>query len=265
MRMWDSPLRSVRSAAFLAGAAAVLLSANSVLNDFAFDDRLIITANTPIQDLSTLPEALVSPYWPNEYGRDLGLWRPVATAIYGIQWAAWGENPAMFHVMNVILHGVVTALVVLVLAELAPLALAFVAGLLFAVHPVHVEAVANVVGLAEVLSSAFYLGACLVFLRAGERIGLRRGAAITLLFLLAFLTKESAVTLLGVLFLLDGARDNVDFKDVLSYVRRRWAIYVSLTAATGIILIGRYAVLGSVASPLAPLGAALLQNDVSRI
>ncbi len=265
MRMWDSPLRSVRSAAFLAGAAAVLLSANSVLNDFAFDDRLIITANTPIQDLSTLPEALVSPYWPNEYGRDLGLWRPVATAIYGIQWAAWGENPAMFHVMNVVLHGVVTALVVLVLAELAPLALAFVAGLLFAVHPVHVEAVANVVGLAEVLSSAFYLGACLVFLRAGQRIGLRRGTAITLLFVLAFLTKESAVTLLGVLFLLDGARDNVDFRDVLSYVRRRWAIYVSLTAATGLILIGRYAVLGSVASPLAPLGAALLQDDVPRI
>jgi hypothetical protein len=265
MKMWDSPLRSVRSAAFLAGAAAVLLSANSVLNDFAFDDLLIITTNTPIQELSTLPEALVSPYWPNEYGRDLGLWRPVATAIYGIQWAAWGENPAMFHVMNVVLHGVVTALVVLVLSELAPLAFAFVAGLLFAVHPVHVEAVANVVGLAEVLSSVFYLGACLVFLRAGERIGLRRGAAITLLFVLAFLTKESAVTLLGVLFLLDGARDNVDFRDVLSYVRRRWAIYVSLTAATGLILIGRYAVLGSVASPLAPLGAALLQDDVARI
>ena len=136
MRTWDSPLQSVRSAAFLAGAAAVFLSANTVLNDFAFDDLLIIIENTQIQDLGTLPEALVSPYWPNENGRDLGLWRPVSTALYGIQWAIWGENPAMFHVMNVVLHGVVTALVVLVLAELAPLALAFVAGLIFAVHPV---------------------------------------------------------------------------------------------------------------------------------
>ena len=265
MRTWDSPLRSVRSAAFLAGAAAVLLSANSVLNDFAFDDLLIIIENTSIQDLATLPEALVSPYWPNEYGRDLGLWRPLATAFYGVQWAFWGENPAMFHVLNVVLHGVVTALVVLVLAELAPLALAFVAGLLFAAHPVHAEAVANVVGLAEVLSSALYLGACLVFLRAGERITLLAGGAITLLFVLAFLAKESAVTLPGVLFLLDGARDNVGFKEALSYVRRRWAIYVSLTTAAGLILIARYAVLGSVASPLAPLGAALLQDDVARI
>ena len=83
MKTWDSPLQSVRSAAFLAGAAAVLLSSNSVLNDFAFDDLSVIVENTAIQDLGTLPEALISPYWPNEYGRLLGLWRPVATALYG--------------------------------------------------------------------------------------------------------------------------------------------------------------------------------------
>ena len=216
MRTWDSPLQSVRSAAFLAGAAAVLLSANSVLNDFAFDDLSIIVQNTSIQDLGSLPEALVSPYWPNEYGQALGLWRPLATAFYGLQWALWGENPAMFHVMNVLLHGVVTALVVLVLAQLAPLALAFVAGLLFAAHPVHVEAVANVVGLAEVLSSALFLGACLVFLRAGERIALLPGAAITLLFVFAFLAKESAVTLPGVLFLLDQVAFRVTVRSDMS-------------------------------------------------
>ena len=265
MRTWDSPLRSVRSAAFLAGAAAVLLSANSVLNDFAFDDLPLIVQNTRIQDLDTLPEAMASPYWPNEFGRALGLWRPVTTALYGIQWAVWGENPAMFHITNVLLHGVVTALVVLVLAELAPLALAFVAGLLFAVHPVHVEAVANVVGLAEIFSSAVYLGACLIFLRAGERITLLPGTAITLLFVLAFLAKESAITLLGVFFLLDGARDNVGVKEALSYVRRRWAIYVSLTAAAALILTARFVVLGSLASPLPPLGARLLQEEVPRI
>ena len=237
-----------------------------MLNDFTFDDLPIITENTSIQDLGTLPEALVSPYWPDEYGgKGLGLWRPLATALYGLQWAVWGENPAMFHVVNVLLHGVVTALVVLVLAELAPLALAFVAGLLFAAHPVHVEAVANVVGLAEVLTSALYLGACLVFLRSGSRIALLPGVAITILFVLAFLTKESAVTLPGVLFLLDGARDNVGFRGALSYVRRRWAIYVSLTAAAGLLLTARYAVLGSVVAPMAPLGAALLQDDVPRI
>ena len=265
MRTWDSPLRSLRSAAVVAGAAAILLSANSVLNDFAFDDIPIITENTGIQDLGSLPEALVSPYWPNEYGHDLGLWRPVTTALFGMQWAVWGENPAMFHAVNVLLHGVMTALVVLVLSELAPLALAFVAGLLFAVHPVHVEAVANVVGLAEVVSSTLYLSACLVFLRAGDRIRFLPGAAITLLFVLAFLAKESAVTLPGVLFLLDGARNNTGIAEALSYARRRWAIYVSLATAAGLILVARYVVLGNVVNSLAPLGADLLQGDVPRI
>lgn len=265
MTAWSSPLRSVRSAALLAGAVAVLLSANSLLNEFAFDDLPIITENTGLQDLSTLPEALVSPYWPNEYGQSLGLWRPVTTALFGIQWAIWGESPTMFHALNVLLHGVVTALVVLILAELAPLGLALVAGLLFAVHPVHVEAVANVVGLAEVLSSALYLGACLIFLKSGNRITFLPGAAITLLFVLAFLTKESAVTLPGVLFLLDGARDNVGIKEAPSYARRRWAIYTSLAAAAAIVLVARGAVLGTMASSMAPLGADLLREDVPRI
>ena len=265
MRTWDSPLRSVRSAAYLAGAAAVLVSVNVVFNDFTFDDLPILVENTRIQDFGTLPEAFVTPYWPGEYGQDLGLWRPATTALLAMQWAVWGENPAMFHVVNLVLHGVVTALVVLVLAELTPIALAFIAGLLFAVHPIHVEAVANVVGFAEIFSSVLYLLACLLFLRSGIRITLRRGAAITVLFLVAFLAKESAVTLPGVLFLLDGARADTRVREVLSYVRRRWPIYASLTAVAGLVLVARSAVLGNIASSVAPLGAELLQHDVPRI
>ncbi len=265
MRLGWPPARSVRSAAFLAAAVAVLLSANSVANDFAFDDRSIIVESELIHDLATLPEAMASPYWPNEYGRDLGLWRPVTTGLYGLQWALWGENAAAFHLLNVLLHGVVTALVVLLLAELAPLPLAFVAGLLFAVHPVHVEAVANVVGLAEIFFSALYLGACLVFLKGGQRLGLVRLGVITALFAGALLAKESAVTLPGVLLLLDGARRDVRVRDVLSYLRQRWALYGSLVATAAGILLLRYQILGSLARPFAPLGAELLEEGVPRI
>ena len=265
MQLWRSPFQHVRTAAFLAAAVAILLSANSVLNDFAYDDRLIIIESELIQDLSTLPEAAVSPYWPGEFGEALGLWRPVTTGLFGLQWALWGENPAAFHALNVLLHGAVTALVVLLLAELAPLGLAFVAGLLFAVHAVHVEAVANVVGLAEVLSSILYLGACLIFVRRREHLGLLPGVAIAGLFAVAFLTKESAVTLPGVLFLLDGARENSSARGALAYLRRRWAIYSSLVAVAAAVLVGRQWVLGSIADPLAPLGADLLSGAVPRI
>ena len=265
MRLGRSPLQSLHSAAFLAGAAAVLLSANSVANDFAFDDRSIIVESELIHDVATLPEAMASPYWPNEYGRDLGLWRPVTTGLYGLQWALWGENAAAFHLLNVLLHGVATALVVLLLAELAPLLLAFIAGLLFAVHPVHVEAVANVVGLAEIFSTVLYLGACLVFLKSGQRLGPSRLVVITAFFAAALLTKESAVTLPGVLFLLDGARRDVPVSEALRYLRQRWALYGSLAVTSVGILLLRYQILGSLARPLSPLGAELLENGVPRI
>ena len=265
MGLLHSPFSHIRTAAFLAATAAILLSANSVLNDFAYDDRLVIVENDLVQDLSTLPQAVSSPYWPGEFGKALGLWRPVATAMYGLQWTLWGETPGAFHVVNVLLHGVVTALVVLLLAEIATPTLAFVAGLLFAAHSVHVEAVANVVGLAEVLSSVFYLSACLIFLRRRGDLGFPAGAAIVGLFTVAFLTKESAVTLPGVLFLLDGAREDTHVGGWLDYLRRRWALYGGMALVAVAVLLGRHAVLGSIANPLAPLGADLLEGPVPRI
>ncbi|NIP96229.1 MAG: hypothetical protein GWO24_23480, partial [Akkermansiaceae bacterium] len=80
---------------------------------------------------------------------------------------------------------------------LLPFAGALAGALVFAVHPVHVEAVANVVGRAEVLSSVFYLLSCLLFVRWREGLGVGRTAALCGLYAAAFLTKESAVTLPG--------------------------------------------------------------------
>ena len=76
-----------------------------------------------------------------------------------------GENPTLYHAVNVVGHGLVSLLVVLVLAHLVTLPIAFAAGLLFAVHPVHVEAVSNVVGGAEVLAAGFFMLALLLHLR----------------------------------------------------------------------------------------------------
>eukprot|EP00854_Cymbomonas_tetramitiformis_P002455 gene2455-3189_t len=73
------------------------------------------------------------------------------------------------------------------------------AGLLFAVHPVHTEAVANVVGRAELLSAVYFMLSLLCFLRLGRKrtnpIGL---GAVIILAGLGMLSKEQAVTVLGV-------------------------------------------------------------------
>jgi hypothetical protein len=264
MRVWESPLKSVRVAAVFAGAVAILVFLNSLENGFAFDDLHIVLTNTGIHQLSTLPEALTSPYWPGAHGLALGLWRPMVTGVFGLEWALWGSIPVGYHVVNVILHGGVTVLVVLLLGEILPVAGAFLAGLLFALHPVHVEAVANVVGMAEMEAAFFFLLAALLIQRGGKRLSPGRLTLVLLLYALAFLAKESAITLLGVVLLLDSAREDLTLGDLPRYLRDRWPLYGGMLLVAGVLLFARFQVLGSLARPFAPLGAHLLE-EIPRI
>lgn len=264
MRRWDSPLRSVRSAAILAAALGALVSANSLENEFAYDDIHIISSNPDIQSLETLPGALAKPYWPGLYGQQLGLWRPTTTLILGLEYAVVGENPVLYHLVNVVAHAAVTALVVVLLAQLMSVPAAAAAGFLFAVHPVHVEAVANVIGMAEIVPALFYLLACLVHVRGPATTGWGRTVGIALLYALAFGGKESAVTLPGALFLLDAARGRLGFQELPGYVGRRWRLYLGLVSVAAAMLWGRLAILGSIAHPFGPLGADLLM-EIPRI
>lgn len=264
MTLWESPLRSLRAAAVVAGAVAVLAFLNALGNGFAFDDLHILLENPGIQSLETLPGALVRPYWPGELGKGLGLWRPLVTLAYGLEWALWGENATAFHLVNVLLHGAVTFLVVLLLGGILPVPGAFLAGLLFALHPVHVEAVANVVGMAELQAAFFFLLAALLIQKSGERMSVASLFLVLLLFAAAFLTKESAITLAGVVLLLDASREDLTLRDLPRYLRRRWPLYGGMTLIATLLLYARFRVLGSLARPFAPLGADLLE-EVPRI
>lgn len=260
MIRFDSPLRDARSAALLVAGVAIFAYANSLANDFAFDDHHIVVENTPIQSLETLPGAVIRPYWPNEYGRELGLWRPVTTAAFGIQWIVGGGSPLIFHVVNVAGHAAAAVLVLLVLLYLMPLPAALVGAFVFAVHPVHVEAVANVVGFSEIFSTAFLLAACLIHLRNGASPGWGGPLAVGAFYALGFGAKESAVTLPALIFLLDAARGTIALSNLGTYAREHWRTYVIMAAVAGALLVGRLEVLGSVAHPFAPLGAGQLEE-----
>ena len=253
-----------RTSAWIVGVVAALVYASSLGNGFAYDDMPIIVGNADIQSVETLSGAIVSPYWPGEYGRQLGLWRPTTTGMLGVQWIVGDGSPLLFHAVNVAGHALTTVLVFLLFVHLMPLLGALAAGLVFAVHPVHVEAVANVIGLAEVISTAAIVGAALVHVRGSEVTGWARALSVAALYAIAFGAKESAVTLPGVVFLLDAARGRLGVGDVPEYVARRWRLYLAMGAVAGGLLLTRFAILGSIADPLAPLGADLLR-EVPRI
>jgi tetratricopeptide (TPR) repeat protein len=139
-----------------------------------------------------------------------------------------------------------------------------VAGLVFAVHPVHVEAVANVVGMAEILSCVAILLACLVHVRGPAVSSWPRALAVGVLYALAFGAKESGVTLPGLILLLDAARQRLGFADLGAYLRDRWRVYAVMALVAAALIGGRLAILGSVANPFPPLGAGLL-TEVPRI
>ncbi len=191
-------------AAWIAGAAAVAVFLPALWNGFAGDDLVAVRDNPAAHSVGAALRAWFEPYWPGEW-RWAGLYRPVTILSYGLDWSLAGGATWWLHLVNVLLHAVVTAMVVGVLAAWLPPVATLVGGLLFAVHPVHVEAVANIVGRAELLVAIGLLGAVLAARRYRRAASSKARSAWLAVVLLAVLgsmfAKEHGVIALGVLAL----------------------------------------------------------------
>lgn len=245
------------SVAVLAAVAACAVYANAVRNGYALDDDYILRNNPLVHGLGSVGTLLGSPYWP---GSD-EMYRPVTLLSFAVEWALFGDAPGVFHAVNVLLHAVAAALVAgLVLRLGGGRAAALGAGLLFAVHPVHVEAVANLVGRAEVLATLGVLAACHVYLGAA-RLDPRRVALIAVLYLLALGAKESAVALPALLLVLDAVRARQAPAPAGGLLRRNVPVLVVLAAALAVYVAVRMAVLGWVETDPAPYMRGLSTAD----
>ncbi|MDZ4747340.1 MAG: tetratricopeptide repeat protein [Saprospiraceae bacterium] len=138
---------------------ALLIYIPSFNADYTLDDVLIVEDNSFVKSPDQIPAIWTSHYWAGKVdATDTGLYRPLTLTTYNIQYALTGETPAPFHIVNILLH----ALVCLMLMKMASLLfvdfrLVIISGLLFAIHPIHTEAVAGIVGRAEILAALFIL------------------------------------------------------------------------------------------------------------
>jgi hypothetical protein len=116
---------------------------------------------------------------------------------FAIQWAVGRGSPLAFHIVSIVLYALVCAAFFGILLELLPRSAAWLGAALFAVHPLHVEVVGNVVGQAELLVALFMLLALLIFLRGRRRgkLSLRDTSLIVVLYALGCLSKEHAIVL----------------------------------------------------------------------
>ena len=166
-------------------ACALVPYLPALWNGFAMDDLYIILWNPLVHSVHGVWRAFGEPYWPPDLGGQM--YRPLPLATFAVDWTIAHGHPVWFHVMNLLWHAGVAVLVAALARRWADWTAALAAGLVFAVHPVHVEAVANVIGLAELMAAA---GVCLAVYAAVVRQDvLLSGAAL----MLGLLSKENAV------------------------------------------------------------------------
>jgi len=173
-----------------------LVYGNSLFNGFTMDDELYILRNPQVTQHSIRLLFAANPA--------SNVFRPVTFASLALNWVAAGYKPFGYHLVNLLLHAAAVVLLLLALRRvLDGLAnhglISFAAALLFAVHPIHTEAVSSVVGRSELLAAAFLFAAWLSHLNDQYILAL-------LSFAVALLSKESAVGFLPLVLAGDYAR-----------------------------------------------------------
>ncbi len=187
---------------WLALAALVALSlalfSNTLDNKLVYDDLEAITKNEAAHGLRNTVRIFTTPSWWSSHETIVTHWRPLTTWTYAVNYSAHGLEPAGYHVVNNVLHGVASWLLFLVLTSsgLMTLPALFVA-VLFVLHPAHVEAVAWVNCRADLLAGLFMLASLLAHIRG-------RAALSVIAFALAGMAKETGFMTPFVLLAWDG-------------------------------------------------------------
>lgn len=183
-------------------AAAVAVYLNTLPNGLVIDDVHQIAENDWITSPRHLGEIFSRGVWDFE-GRSSSYYRPLMYVLYTGVYAVAGRAAWAYHLLNILFHAGATLLVAMLARQAFPrsaprapalLAPPFVAGLLFATHPIHTEPVAWSAGIADLGLTLFGLLALWCHATAAER-GWGRDAGSVIALLLALLCKETAVVI----------------------------------------------------------------------
>ena len=238
-----------RHAWWLIPLMAIVVYIPSINADFTLDDVPIIEENAYIKSIDKIPAIWATHYWAGKIdANDTGLYRPLTLTTYNLQYAITGSKAAPFHLLNVLLH----ALVCMVLIRMTTLLfsdyrLSVLAGLLYAVHPIHTEAVCGIVGRAEILAALFILTAMISYhhWRLGGQI---KWLVVLLLSTFAAITSKEHGFLIPALLLLQDVYYFFGAKKYEPDASRKWIAFGSTT----MLAIGLWAFRSTITGPSVP-------------
>ncbi|MBS1764886.1 MAG: tetratricopeptide repeat protein [Bacteroidetes bacterium] len=180
---------------------AFALYANTLGNDYTVDDGTVMQNNKLVkQGVSAIPEILTTPYRKGFWDRNESLYRPLSVVMFAVEWQLAPENPMPGHIINVMLY-ILTAFVLfrfLLLVFNQNMLLAFSTTLLYIVHPIHTEVVANIKSRDEILCFLFIILSFYYFLKGLNEKKWLHYLLAAIFFFLSLMSKESSITCVAV-------------------------------------------------------------------
>ncbi|MFA6107060.1 MAG: hypothetical protein WC745_05335 [Patescibacteria group bacterium] len=233
-----------------------VLYGNTLANGFVFDDRVIIRDRGELKDVSHIPKLLFEPYHSSGYDADA--YRPLTMISYALNYVLLGQDARGFHLVNILLYALAAYAGFLFLWRLTGgFGLSFTAGLIFIFLPIHTEAVAGLVGRAEILSMFFSFFGFWVLLKGKEEdfpsatLTFSRQFKAALLFLLALLSKESALGIIPLYLVIieaDFAGKEGFLKKLAALFKKYWTDFAYLFGAFFLYLLMRVSTLENLAA-----------------
>lgn len=143
------------------GILSFLLYANTLGHGFVLDDIAVIQENKFVKSgVYGIKDILTTFYWQGYWNTNGGLYRPMSLVCFAIEWQIMPNSPSIHHFFNVVYYVLTTVLLLVLLRYFFKnysYWISFFIVVLFAVHPIHTEVVANIKSRDEILCLLFFL------------------------------------------------------------------------------------------------------------
>ncbi|MEO5571042.1 MAG: tetratricopeptide repeat protein [Bacteroidia bacterium] len=182
---------------------AFLLYSNTLNHEFAYDDFPTIYGNQiTMQGFAGIPELLHTSYWYGLNGQEDWLYRPLSMVMFAAEWDLAPNKPALGHWINVLMYALTAFLLMRFLCNLFEgknLLLPFAVTMIWIAHPIHTEVVANIKSRDEIMCFLFCILTLHNFLRYIKTSEVSMLVKAGIFYFLALMSKEIAITLIGVI------------------------------------------------------------------
>jgi protein O-mannosyl-transferase len=218
---------------------AFVLYANTIGHSYVLDDVPAILNNQYVQmGVSGIPKLLSAEFWHFDNVK-LGYYRPLSLITFALEHSIFESNPHASHFINALLYGLCGLILFRFLSAIIKQQhpwLAHLSTLLFLIHPIHTEVIANIKSRDELLSSLFLILSLLFFFQDDKQARLLKVLSL-FCYYLALLSKESAITgvfyFLLVWYFFFTGKQGRPIQSLLPYVAVLFLFFIQKKALTG--------------------------------